>query len=159
VAERQGQAVGEVGLHVEDEELALGPLLLGGGRLEGLDLLDVPVVAVDLVHGQEPRREGHRAGHGGPAVHAELLRPRRAHDDDDVLDLLLLLGLRPRDELLGRDDLGRDGGIDALLAVALPLGDPHGWGTPAFGAEGGTETACGYYRSWRGTRQRPACRQ
>src|SRR5262249_51518789 len=36
--------------------------------------------------------------------------------------------LGPGDELLGGDHLGRHGGIDALLAVALPLGDPHDGG-------------------------------
>ncbi len=44
-------AVGEVPLDIEDEVLAFGPLILVGGDFERLGLIDIPVLAIDLVGG------------------------------------------------------------------------------------------------------------
>ena len=46
-------------LHVDDEVFALGPLLLAGARLERFGLVDVPVLAVDLVAGQKGGGQAH----------------------------------------------------------------------------------------------------
>ena len=59
------------------------------------------------------------------AVHAQLFRSFLGQLADQRLDLLLLRVLRPRDELFVRDDLRRHGRIDALVQIALPLGNPH----------------------------------
>src|SRR5438093_10196771 len=42
-----------------------------------------------------------------------------------MFPLLLLFVLSARDEFLGRNDLGRDGGIHAPLLITLPFWDPH----------------------------------
>ena len=64
----------------------------------------------------------------------QLLRLLLGHRADQGLDLLLLRVLRPGDELLVGDHLGRDRRIDALVEVTLPLGNPHVADSLGFGA-------------------------
>ena len=126
VAEVQRDAVGEVRLHVDDEVLALRILLVDRRELPGLGIVDVEDLAVHAIRRGEAGGQAHRAGHERAAIDVELPRALLAHLADQLLDLLLALGLRPRQELLVRHDLRGHRRVDALLQVALDFANPHG---------------------------------
>ena len=103
----------------------LGHFSSVGGGLERLGFLDVPVVAVDPVHGRKavamPIELAMKVRRSMPSFFdfSSAMAPIRAST------CFCSCVLRPGDELLVGDHLGRDRRIDALVEVTLPLGNPH----------------------------------
>src|SRR5205814_7466875 len=84
-----------------------------------------PDTTEDLVGSEEAGGQAHGRAHEGAAVHAELLRFLLGHFAGQALHPLLPARLRPRDDLLVAEHLGRQRGIDPLQPVSIYLADPH----------------------------------
>src|SRR6266571_2316697 len=118
-------SVREMRLHVDDEVIALWPLFGGGLRLEGLDWVHLPVIAVDLVHSQNSRRKPHRCPHEIATRHAEPFGVIISPLADQMLDVLLLFVLWPRKILFVGHDLRWNGRIYSLPFIAFVFRNPH----------------------------------
>lgn len=90
IAKADRQAVGEMGLHVHDEELALGVFVFIGAGLHGLDFVDGPgLAAPDQVAGQKTGGQPHAAAHEAAAVHPQLFGFLLAQGRNEGFKLLL----------------------------------------------------------------------
>ena len=114
-------------LDVEHEVLAARPLFSVRGDFEHLFSVDVPIpLPIGLVGGPESGREAQRAAQEGAALHSAALGIGRRQFAEAMLPVRLGSILRPRPDFLVGDHLGRNRGINALFAVALPFWHPHG---------------------------------
>ena len=90
-AQADGNAVGEVRLHIHDEVFALGQLFFVGALVGGFVFVHVPDFAPDLVGGQEAGGHAHGGGHEVAAVHAQLLGLLLGDLAGPILDFLLFV--------------------------------------------------------------------
>ena len=110
-----GARAHDVGLIVEDEQVAGRCVLRERRLLEHLDLVDLEErVAVHLVHREEGGSQAARAFEELPPRHPELFRGLAGELLHPRFDLLLLLRLRERHVLAVGDHASRNGGLKGL---------------------------------------------
>ncbi len=108
-AQADGNAVGEMRLHIHHEIFALRPLLGGSFFFRCLCFVHVESLAIDRIHCGKTSGQPHGSPHELAAIHGQLLGFLFRHFADQMFDMLLPFVLRARNELLGGKHLGRNG--------------------------------------------------